>query len=130
MPSEVGDAVAEEAGGLDMDNEAMEGDAEDADVGGNDLDDEEMERPKKRAPRNAKKSKKPQPKAADYDEETEALLNHGLGYMRSMVISENPMPSVDESINLAGDAYRLAKADRPHVATPSDIKYISIVSPE
>ncbi|KIO15374.1 hypothetical protein M407DRAFT_13316, partial [Tulasnella calospora MUT 4182] len=42
-------------------------------------------------------------------------------------LSENPMPSVDESIELAGDAYHLAKSDRPHVNPPTHVKHISIL---
>lgn len=82
---------------------------------------------KSRARRNSKKSKKTQPKASDYNEDVEALLNYASGLMRSLIVSENPMPSVDESIELAGDAYRLAKSDRPHVNPPPHVKHISIV---
>lgn len=82
---------------------------------------------KSRARRNSRKSKKTQPKASDYNEDVEALLNYASGLMRSLIVSENPMPSVDESIELAGDAYRLARSDRPHVNPPAQVKHISIV---
>ncbi|KIO23147.1 hypothetical protein M407DRAFT_78474 [Tulasnella calospora MUT 4182] len=82
---------------------------------------------KARARRNSRRMKKSQPKASDYSEEVESLLNHGLGFMRAMVVSEKPMPSVDESIELAADAFKLAKSDRPTVETPPDLKYISIL---
>ncbi|KIO17314.1 hypothetical protein M407DRAFT_33021 [Tulasnella calospora MUT 4182] len=105
--SEVGDVVDEEAGGTDRDKHAMGVDAiadeDEDDVGADGLEGDGVERPKKHAPWNTKKGKKSQPKAADYDEDTEELLNHSLGYMRSIVISENPMLSVNKSINLAGD---------------------------
>lgn len=84
---------------------------------------------KPRVSRNSKaRTKKTRPKASDYDEEVEALLNHGLGFMRALVISEKPMPSVDESIEMAADAFDMAKLERPMVQPPSDVKYISIVS--
>ncbi|KIO16783.1 hypothetical protein M407DRAFT_85608 [Tulasnella calospora MUT 4182] len=83
---------------------------------------------KARATRNSKKARKGQPKASDYSEDVEALLNYASGYMRALVVSEHPMPSVDESIEMAAESFEQAKHDRPTVATPSDVKYISIVS--
>lgn len=80
-----------------------------------------------RARRNSKKVKKSQPKASDYGEDVEALLNHAAGLMRALVMSEKPMPSVDESIDLASDAYELTKMERPHVQLHSNVKYIPIV---
>ncbi|KIO21133.1 hypothetical protein M407DRAFT_130438 [Tulasnella calospora MUT 4182] len=80
-----------------------------------------------RARRNSKKVKKSQPKASDYGEDVESLLNSAAGLMRALVVSEKPMPSVDESIDLASDAYELTKTERPHVQPPSDIKYIPIL---
>lgn len=81
-----------------------------------------------RTRRNSKKTKKSQPKASDYGEDVEAMLNHAAGLMRALVMSEKPMPSIDESIDLASDAYELTKMERPHVQPPSDVKYIPIVS--
>lgn len=83
---------------------------------------------KKRAPRHSKKATKTAPKASDYAPEVESLLNHAAGFMRALVVVENPMPSVDDSITLATDAFETAKFDRPHVNFPDDIAHISIVS--
>lgn len=135
VPSDPGDGV--EAGdamdtGGDTDEDEDEdggdtGNGRDEEVG--DGEDEEDSGSKKgRARRHSKKTKKNPPKASDYSPEVEALLNHASGYMRSLVVSENPMPSVDDSIGLAADAFEVAKADRPHVDIPDEIAYISIVS--
>lgn len=123
IPSDAGDDTGADAG-VEVDEEELE-----VDNGGDERivfrSDEERER--KNRHHDTKKSKKAQPKALDYNEDVEALLNHASGLMRSLVVSENPMPSVDESIELAGDAYHLAKSDRPHVNPPAHIKHVSIV---
>lgn len=123
VPSEAGDG-ARGGAGTGMDEEDPDVDTEENEriiIRGDE------EKDPKNQNRTSKKSKKAQPKASDYDEDIEALLNHASGLMRSLVVSENPMPSVDESIQLAGDAYHLAKLDRPHINPPTQVKHISIV---
>lgn len=123
VPSDVGNTE-----NLDG-SEDVDRDEDGAEHEGDSQEEDGSAKKKPRAPRNSKaRTKKTQPKASDYNEEVEALLNHGLGFMRALVISEKPMPSVDESIEMAADAFDMAKLKRPMVQPPSDVKYISIVS--
>lgn len=128
VPSEVDNWEEIEEGGdmMEVDSSGKNGD----ETGNVTIGEDEGETAgarKKRAPRHSKKSRRTAPKASDYTPEVEGLLNHAAGFMRALIVAENPMPSVDDSINLATDAFELAKRDRPHINFPDDIAYISIV---
>lgn len=63
------------------------------------------------------------PKASDYSPKVEGLLSHATGFMRALIVAENPMPSIDNSITLAADVFEMAK-----IEILEEIAFISIVS--